>query len=130
MAMLQYWEDAATHRIIARMDTITPGLPRLMALAEAVNEPHDAQGGPGAEMAIRSWGRAFLPAAEAVARIDDQRLAFLRDCVADVGASAPELPALIYAAHLGLEQLSLTSDVKPVDTMISLIRLIAVPRPE
>ena len=130
LSMLQYWEEAATHRIIARMETIPQGLPRLLALAEAVNMPHEAQGGPGAETAIRGWGRAFPPAAEAVARIDAQRLAFLRDCIADLAVSDPDLPALIYAAHLGLEQLSLTSNVRPVETMVRLMEMITAQRPE
>ena len=129
-AMLDYWEDAATHRIIARLEALPKGMPRLRALAEAVNMSHEAQGGAGAEAAIRAWGQAFEPAGAAVARVDARRLDFLRDCLTDIGAESPELPALIYAAHLGLEQLSITSDVTPVVTMTRLIEMIAAAKPE
>lgn len=125
LAMLEYWEEAATHNIIARIETLAPGLPRLMALAEAVNMPHDAQGGAGAEAAIRGWGRTFEPAGAAVLRVDSARLAFLHECLVDLGATNATLPALIYAAHLGLEQLSVREDVDPTSAMKQLISLIA-----
>jgi AcrR family transcriptional regulator len=124
-AMLAYWEDAATHRIIARAEALPPGLPRLAALAEAINLPHDAQGGAGAETAIRGWGFAFAPAGTAVARVDEQRLAFLQTCLNDMNVEASQNAALIYAAHLGLEQLSLTSDISPVEAMLQLIKMIS-----
>lgn len=123
-AMLIYWEQAATDRIIARLEDVPRGFPRLEALVAAVNMPHEAQGGAGAEAAIRAWGRSFAPAGEAVARVDARRLAFLRDCLADAGADAPELPALFYAAHLGLEQLSINNEVAPEKVLARLIGMI------
>lgn len=128
-AMLAYWEDAATHRIIARVEESPPGMPRLMALADAVNMPHEAQGGAGAEAAIRGWGRVFAPASEVVARVDAQRLDFLRDCLADMDVDDPTLPVMIYATHLGLEQLSTTPGVDPIKTLTHLIKMIGFDRP-
>lgn len=125
IGMLAYWEEAATHRIIARMETLPPGLPRLQALVEAVNMPHEAQGGAGAEAAIRAWGQVFAPAGEAVARVDAARLDFLQRCLADIGANDPRLPVLVYAAHLGLEQLSISGDPAPVATLLGLIEMIS-----
>ena len=124
MSMLAYWELAATHRIIARLEALPRGWPRLDALMHAVNLPHDDQGGAGAEAALRAWGRTFAPAGEAVARVDAQRLAFLRDCLTDCGVAMQELPALFYAAHLGLEQLSMQTDVDPVKTLTRLVTIL------
>ncbi len=123
-SMLAYWEEAATGRIIARLEALPRGLRRLEALVQSVNTPHEAQGGAGAEAALRAWGRTFAPAGDAIARIDQQRLAFLQDCLTDMGVDAPELPTLFYAAHLGLEQLSMNSDVAPVQTLTRLVEMI------
>ena len=123
LAMLAYWEDAATHRVIADLEQLPPGQSRLQALSQAVNAPHDAQGGPGAEAAIRGWARAFAPANAALARVDAARLAFLQDCLSAVGNDDPDMPFLIYAAHLGLEQLSVNNTV---DGQGILSRLIAM----
>ncbi len=123
-AMLVYWQDAATHAIIGRLEALPRGLPRLEALVHAVNMPHDAQGGAGAETAIRAWGRTFAPAGEAVGKVDAARLAFLEECLADMDIDAPELPALFYAAHLGLVQLSTTSDVKPAEVLMRLVEIL------
>lgn len=123
-AMLHYWEDAATHRIIAKLEKLPRGLPRLEALVQAVNMPHEAQGGAGAEAAIRAWGNSFAPAGDAVGRVDAARLAFLKECMADVGVDAPELPALFYAAHLGLEQLSVNTDIAPVQILTRLVEMV------
>ncbi len=123
-AMLHYWEDAATHRIIAKLEKLPRGLPRLEALVQAVNMPHEAQGGAGAEAAIRAWGNSFAPAGDAVGRVDAARLAFLKECMADVGVDAPELPALFYAAHLGLKQLSVNTDIAPVQILTRLVEMV------
>lgn len=123
-SMLSYWEEAATHRIIERLEALPRGLPRLAALVHAVNMPHDAQGGAGAEAALRAWGRSFAPAREAVARVDAQRLAFLRDCLNDMEMEPQEYPVLFYATHLGLEQLSMHSDVDPVKVLTQLVAII------
>jgi hypothetical protein len=96
----------------------------LEALVQAVNMPHEAQGGAGAEAAIRAWGNSFGPAGDAVGRVDAARLAFLTDCLTDIGVDAPELPALFYAAHLGLEQLSMHSDVNPVEILNRLLDIV------
>ncbi len=123
-SMLTYWEDAATHRIIARLEELPRGLPRLEALVQAANMPHEAQGGAGAEAALRAWGRTFAPAGAAVARVDAQRLAFVADCLADMEVDTPELPALFYAAHVGLEQLSMHSDVDPLKTLMRFVSMV------
>jgi AcrR family transcriptional regulator len=123
-AMLIYWQEAATHAIINRLGALPRGLPRLEALVQAVNMPHEAQGGAGAETAIRAWGRTFAPAGIAVGKVDAARLAFLKECLADMDIDAPELPALFYAAHLGLEQLSMTSDVKPAEVLMRLVGML------
>ena len=126
MAMLAYWEEVATHRVIAKLAEVPQGLPRLMALAKAVTTPHEAQGGAGAEAAIRGWARAFSPAAEAVGRVDAARLEFLTGCLDDIGQDDPDIARLIYAAHLGLEQLSINNTIDAQATLERLIALIVV----
>ncbi|MCK0094834.1 TetR/AcrR family transcriptional regulator [Yoonia sp. F2084L] len=123
-AMLRYWEEAATHRIIAELEAIAPGLPRLKVLAAAVNAPHDAQGGSGAEAAIRGWARTYAPAGVAVTRVDDTRLSFLRDCLTGIGVQNPAFAALLYGAHIGLEQLSSRDDIDAKAGLTCLIDLI------
>ncbi|WP_322889379.1 MULTISPECIES: hypothetical protein [unclassified Yoonia] len=79
------------------------------------------------DAAIRGWAQAYAPAREAVMRVDAQRMDFLRACLADMGPSQPQDAALIYAAHLGLEHLSLTTDDDPVTAVLRLIDMIAAP---
>ena len=124
-AMLRYWEDAAATRIIARLEELPPGLPRLQALIAVITRSPDAQGGQGAEAAIRGWGRSFDVAGAAVRRVDAQRLAFLRDCFAAMGLKSAQLPELFYAAHLGLEQLSLHRDVDADKALTQLLDLLS-----
>ncbi|WP_341366175.1 TetR/AcrR family transcriptional regulator [Yoonia sp. BS5-3] len=124
-SMLEYWQSAATEQIIARLQALPRGLPRLLALVQAVNMPHEAQGGAGAEAAVRAWGQSYVPARDAMRAVDQRRLAFLSECFADMGLTDPELPRLLYAAHLGLEQLSMHADVDPARTLAHLVSLLA-----
>ncbi len=108
-AILACWQRHCTDEIIALAETHPDPpsrLAALIALATALPDPADPAPDHAAEQAIRGWSRHDPLAAEAVARVDQQRLAYLQDQLAGMGGDAGRNARLIYAAHLGLELLA------------------------
>lgn len=105
-AILDLWQRRCTEDIIAIAKTEPDASTRLASLiAQATADPTDPVTDHAAEQAIRAWSRHDPLAAVAVARVDQQRLAFLGDQLAAMGGKADRNARLLYAAHLGLELL-------------------------
>ena len=106
-AMLIYWEARALHAILAALDPLPPGQPRLrhlITLAAGSHQP--GYGGAAAEPALRDWMRYDSVVRAAVERVDAARIAYLEGCFADAGRPDPGLARLFYGAWIGLEVLS------------------------
>ncbi|CUJ83015.1 hypothetical protein PH7735_00218 [Shimia thalassica] len=58
------------------------------------------------EPAIRAWAHGSEKVAETVARVDAKRLEELDVLLSEIGLSNPELSRIIYAANLGMTELS------------------------
>ncbi len=127
-SMLDYWEDTAFRQIIAALEPLAPGLPRLQALVQiATTMNHDpSHGGAAAEPALRDWARYALDVAEVVRRVDAGRIAYVKDCLRDTARDDDEAiwqAHLIYAALLGLQILP-ASPGNDAQTLAKLIALL------
>ena len=109
-ALLAFWHDQATTAIIAEVQSQPDRDSRLRLLVSLASQSPARMGGPAAEPAIRAWACHDSEAACAVARVDDHRLTFLRRELGDPADPATARKArLLYAGHLGLELLSLST---------------------
>ncbi len=124
-AMIEHWQQAATHAVIAALDSAeTPARTRLEQLISIVADDRKAAyGGALAEAAIRDWGRYDTSVQRAVHNIDRARLDYVASLFADHGSRADVARAkakTLYAALIGLEQLSTLPDVS-VGTDLGLV---------
>ncbi len=134
LAMLQAWEQMATTDITASVRN--SGLPpreQLFLLVEKVSvTPGDEFGGNAIEPAIREWGRAEPLAYAALARVDRQRLADLRDFLRAVGfapLAISQAAVIIYAAVIGLESLRLFAGVGMREPLLALVEQLLAASP-
>ncbi|MGX9355535.1 TetR/AcrR family transcriptional regulator [Roseobacteraceae bacterium S113] len=124
-AMLDLWEGLATQGIIEELNALPPGKNRLTALIERTREAPEAYGGAAAEPAIRAWARFEPDVAARLERVDARRIAFIAEDFAALRLPDAQIKArLVYAAHIGTEQLQLTLGGDGRDELEELIALI------
>lgn len=131
-AMLDLWEEAATHaitRAVRASGRDGPG--QLALLIDLVSiQPGDTYGGAAIEPAIRDWGRTHPQAQLSVLRVDRQRLSDLEGFLCGAGVPGDEVvpkALLIYAAVIGFESLRLTTGVAMRDGLRTLIAQLVRP---
>lgn len=110
-AMIDYWVAIATQGIIELVDAHSDDpVKRLEFLVQLSTEPPpEAVGGPGAEGALRCWGRADAAVGERLRAVDAARIDYCAKLFGAHGQSAAKARLhgrLLYAALIGLEQLS------------------------
>jgi AcrR family transcriptional regulator len=102
-AVLAAWETAGTEDIIATVDATDREAPeRLRLLLHTVFAPSSRN--DRIEAAIRAWAASDPAAAATVARVDDRRLAYVRDLLQAAGASravATHRSAILYRTLIG-----------------------------
>jgi AcrR family transcriptional regulator len=128
-ALLSFWSDQATGSIINDLSDLPPGHARLAALIDIASQTPDEFGGPRAEPAIREWARYDPQAADCVKQMDQERIAFLAEELSQLGALPPTAAYLFYAAHLGLEQLAITTQDDGAQARRYLLELMAAAGP-
>jgi AcrR family transcriptional regulator len=126
LAMLQTWEQLATTDITASVkNTALSPREQLFLLVEKVSVPPDEKfGGIAIEPAIRDWGRAEPLAQAALARVDGQRLADLRDFLRAAGLpplAISQAALVVYAAVIGLESLRVSAGVGMREPLLALL---------
>lgn len=104
--MLAYWEEHATQDIIDLLDAIPAAEQKLRTLAELATQAYEPYGGVGVEPAVRAWAKADPLVAEAVARVDDTRIAHLKGIFEQMELTNADLPRLFYAGLVGLQELA------------------------
>ncbi len=128
-AMLRHWQQAATHDVISDVADDGPDpqaqLKRLVAIA--TSERSAPYGGVQAEAAIRDWARYDREVAEAQAKVDATRREFLRQLFAKSGVPPQQCVAyanILYAALIGLEQLSRADVLARKNDLFTLLELL------
>lgn len=101
-ALLDRWENNTKSQILAPASDGSSAVQRLRHLVQSPDQSDTAR----LEPAMRAWARNNEKAAKSVARIDAQRIAQLTQILGEIGLSNPELSRIIYAANLGMTELS------------------------
>lgn len=106
-AMMETWETRAYAEIVTLLDQQGTAVRKLRELAQiaATGAPEDF-GGIAAEPALRAWARENANVAAAVAQVDAKRMAYVKELFDDIGLTNPELTRVLYAAFVGMEELS------------------------
>ncbi len=109
-AMLDHWEELATHQIIAQVDTASEDpKERLYNLLEIAGvEVSEEYGAQGASSAIRNWSRFDDLARSYVSRIDDIRLGYVEQLFSQIPQTREHArlnSQTLYATLIGAEQL-------------------------
>ncbi|MCG7561561.1 TetR/AcrR family transcriptional regulator [Pseudoalteromonas sp. McH1-42] len=102
-ALMTYWYEQATTRLIAIADTQPCPLTRLERLDEAI-----AATDIEAELHIRAWALKDASIQHHLSTIDTQRQHYLKTCYLELGLDqtrAEHLATTSYASFLGLQQL-------------------------
>ena len=106
-ATLELWERVDTDDVIAEIDTLPAGLPRLRALIVGAVESRNDQGAR-AELALQPTAHHRL-VAPVLTRVTRRRLDYLAEQFADLGFSPQEAARraqLAYTGYLGVTQLA------------------------
>ncbi|WP_319824920.1 TetR/AcrR family transcriptional regulator [Thalassovita sp.] len=124
-AMMDLWADQAVSHIPAALETETTPVARLRKLSQVVaGHSSDTLGGVRLDAAIRAWARADDSVARRLAEVDDQRMGFLETLLTETGITNPEWARIIYAADIGMEDLSTRDQTDNASAMGSLVDLV------
>jgi AcrR family transcriptional regulator len=120
-ALLGQWEEMAISRIVTALASEYTPTGRLRRMGQVIA---DKGAGGVIEPAIRAWAKGDALAAEAVARVDQTRLEYLRELLGETGIQNPEMARIIYAASIGMEDLGEGDANENARSMGSLVDLI------
>ena len=105
--MLALWREKVATEIIAEVETASTAESRFDMLWKAAMKPApELFGGRKIETAMRAWALADSQVGDALAVIAKQRRDFIARLLRDMGLADPHLPDLLYAAYIGLDDLS------------------------
>ena len=123
--MLSLWAEGALDHIPSLLaDQPTP-VARLRRLGQVVaGGGHPALGELAVEPAIRAWAREDMTVAEVLARVDSARIAHVQQLLTEVEITNPEMARIIYAAHVGMQDLTTRDGRDNAGPMGSLVHLV------
>ena len=124
-ALLALWQEKVATDIIAEVMKEPTSKGRLAVICkEAAREAPADFGGRQIEPAMRAWARTDPKVMAALKTIDQQRLAFLKALLDDLGMDGTTIGALVYAAYLGLDDLAAKhgSDISaPMQALLGMV---------
>ncbi len=105
--MLTLWQSKVAIEVMAEISDQDSPQARLAALIQAAETPPpDAYGGRRIETAMRAWALSDQDVAQALSRLDQMRIAFIKQLLDDLGGDAPRYAQIVYAAYIGLDDLA------------------------
>lgn len=124
-ALMQTWEQRAYAEIVALVEQQDTPVRKLRQLAQiaAAGAPEDF-GGFALEPAIRAWAREDSDVAAAVAEVDAKRMRYVQDLFDALGLTNPELTRVLYAAFVGMDELSAQDGADNAAALGTLVDLI------
>ena len=124
-AMLDLWAEQATTHIPAELDAEPTPAAKLRRLSQIIAAHRsETLGGVKLDTAIRAWSRANPVVADRLAQVDGQRLGYLENLLQETGITNPEWARIIYAADIGMEDLTSRDGHENTSAMGSLVDLV------
>ena len=105
-AMLTRWEEDSRNRFQDALTVDDTPVQRLRHVAQVVEKEETSDAAQALEPAIRAWAHGNEKVSNAVQRVDSLRMQELTRLLNELGLSNPELSRIIYAANLGMAELS------------------------
>ncbi|MGR3635835.1 MAG: TetR/AcrR family transcriptional regulator [Shimia sp.] len=106
-ALLTAWEAQTYASFIALLEDQDGPVQKLRALGKVSDHgTRDGHGGIIIDPTVRAWARSDPAVSQAVARVDAQRMQYLSALMTDIGLTNPELVRILYAACIGMADLS------------------------
>jgi len=123
--ILAAWADHATAHLTDALAGETTAPAQLRRLGQIVTEPnHPLCNDPALEPAIRAWARADAAVAKRLEQVDGERIALLHGLLSETGITNPEMARLIYAANIGMAEMSTRDGADNAGSMGSLVDLV------
>ncbi len=105
--MLMLWRTKVATEVIDAVEKTPSGAAQLQdLLIRAAGPAPAAFGGRAIEPAVRAWSLTDPDVKAALADVDAIRCAFVAKLLSDMGLTDPHLPQAVYAAYLGLDDLT------------------------
>ncbi|WP_299348273.1 TetR/AcrR family transcriptional regulator [uncultured Shimia sp.] len=105
-ALLERWEECSRSRFQNALTIDDTPVQRLRHVAQVVEKEESTDPVHALEPAIRAWAHGNEKVSDAVQRVDALRMEELTRLLEELGLSNPELSRIIYAANLGMAELS------------------------
>ncbi|HSG55990.1 TetR/AcrR family transcriptional regulator [Seohaeicola sp. SP36] len=125
LQMLELWAGGAVEHIPAALADQPTAVAKLRRLGQIVaGSQHPVLGDVPVEPAIRAWAREDARVAETLAAVDRARIAFIQGLLTEVEITNPEMARIIYAAHVGMQDLTARDGIDNASPMGSLVDLV------
>lgn len=123
--MLMLWTEGAVDHIPAALADQPTAVAKLRRLGQIVaGSGHPVLGDLAVEPAIRAWAREDATVAAALAAVDRARTGFIQTLLTEVEITNPEMARIIYAAHVGMQDLTTRDGIDNAGPMGSLVDLV------
>ncbi|MDX5402568.1 MAG: TetR/AcrR family transcriptional regulator [Rhodobacterales bacterium] len=123
--MLSLWAEGAVGHIPAALADQPTAVAKLRRLGQIVaGGGHPVLGDLPVEPAIRAWAREDATVAATLAEVDRTRMAFIQELLSEIGITNPEMARIIYAAHVGMQDLTARDGIDNASPMGSLVDLV------
>jgi AcrR family transcriptional regulator len=123
--MLSLWAEGAVGHIPAALADQPTAVAKLRRLGQIVaGGGHPVLGDLEVEPAIRAWAREDAHVAATLAEVDRLRIAFIQGLLTEVEITNPEMARIIYAAHVGMQELTARDAIDNASPMGSLVDLV------
>lgn len=123
--MLALWAEGAVGHIPDALADQPTAVAKLRRLGQIVaGSVHPVLGDLAVEPAIRAWAREDAAVADALAEVDRARIAFIQGLLTEVEITNPEMARIIYAAHVGMQDMTTRDGIDNASPMGSLVDLV------
>ncbi len=120
-ALLSAWETQTNASVLAAVIEENTPAARLRRLGQVIADTTSDQ---RLDCAIRAWARGNKAAAHIVTQVDANRLAYLREFLTELDIVNPEMARIIYAASIGMQELTSKDSGENKEAIGTLVDLI------
>ena len=106
-ALMNAWETQAIGDVDTGLNTQSTTVSKLRRLGNRLtSNTSEAIGGAALDPAMRAWARENAAVAATVSKVDALRMRYVSDLLAKLDLTNPELTRILYASHIGMQDLT------------------------